>query len=64
MLANNSGSSALHLALIIAGVKLGDEVISSALNDEPTNTVIVNIVATCVFVDVDYSTGLISPDSI
>ncbi|TOL39720.1 hypothetical protein CGH98_24540, partial [Vibrio parahaemolyticus] len=36
----NSGSSALHIALILAGVKEGDEVISTALTAEPTNTVI------------------------
>ena len=60
----NSGTSALHLAMIVIGIRKGDEVISTALTAEPTNTVIINSGAKVVFADVDYSTGLISPDSI
>jgi perosamine synthetase len=64
VLAVNSGTSALHLALRIIGVNSGDEVISTALTAEPTNTVILNTGASVVFADVDYETGLISSDSI
>jgi perosamine synthetase len=63
-LAVNSGTSALHLALVGVGVVYGDEVISTALTAEPTNTVIANIGAKVVFADVDSRTGLISPESI
>ena len=64
VLAVSSGTSALHLALCLIGVIEGDEVISTALTAEPTNTVIANTGAHVVFADVDYLTGLISPDSI
>ncbi|MFX9004185.1 DegT/DnrJ/EryC1/StrS family aminotransferase, partial [Acinetobacter baumannii] len=36
----NSGTAALHIALILAGVGQGDEVISTALTAEPTNVAI------------------------
>lgn len=60
----NSGTAALHIALLLIGVKPGDEVISTALTAEPTNTTIALTGAKVVFADVDYKTGLISPDSI
>lgn len=60
----NSGTAALHIALKLTGVKEGDEVISTALTAEPTNTTIVLTGARVVFADVDPETGLISPDSI
>lgn len=60
----NSGTAALHIALILAGVKEGDEVISTALTAEPTNTTIALTGARVVFADVDIDTGLISPVSI
>jgi perosamine synthetase len=63
-IAVNSGTSALHLALKMIGVGINDEVISTALTAEPTNTVIINCGAKVVFADVDYRTGLISPESI
>ena len=40
MLALHSGTDALHLALILAGVRPGDEVISTAMTAEPTNVAI------------------------
>jgi dTDP-4-amino-4,6-dideoxygalactose transaminase len=60
----NSGTAALHIALNLISLKLGDEVISTALTAEPTNTTIVLAGAKVVFADVEYETGLISPDSI
>jgi dTDP-4-amino-4,6-dideoxygalactose transaminase len=60
----NSGTAALHIALILAGVKPGDEVISTALTAEPTNVAIKMIGAKIRYADVDYNTGNISPDSI
>ncbi|WP_419237894.1 DegT/DnrJ/EryC1/StrS family aminotransferase [Photobacterium leiognathi subsp. mandapamensis] len=60
----NSGSSALHIALILAGVKEGDEVISTALTAEPTNTVIKQTGAKIVWADIDLKTGNISPEDV
>lgn len=60
----NSGTAALHIALILAGVKEGDEVISTALTAEPTNVAIKMVGAKIRYADVDYQTGNISPDSI
>lgn len=60
----NSGTAALHIALILAGVKEGDEVISTALTAEPTNTSIKGVGAKIRYADVDLETGNISPDSI
>ena len=63
-LALNSGTAALHISLVLAGVKEGDEVISTALTAEPTNTTIALTGAKVVFADVELDTGLISPESI
>lgn len=60
----NSGTAALHIALTLIGVSEGDEVISTALTAEPTNTTIALTGAKVVFADVDIDTGLISPESI
>ena len=60
----NSGSSALHIALILAGVKEGDEVISTPITAEPTNTVINQTGAKIVWSDIDPETGNICPDSV
>lgn len=60
----NSGTAALHIALTLIGAKAGDEVISTALTAEPTNTTIALTGAKVVFADVDIETGLISPESI
>jgi perosamine synthetase len=53
----NSGSAALHVALILAGVKPGDEVISTPITAEPTNTVIKQVGAKIVWGDVDPHSG-------
>ena len=60
----NSGTAALHIALMLIGVGKDDEVISTALTAEPTNTTIALTGAKVVFADVEYDTGLISPDAI
>jgi perosamine synthetase len=60
----NSGTAALHIALILAGVKAGDEVISSAMTAEPTNVAIKMTGATIRWADIDYETGNISPVAI
>lgn len=60
----NSGTSALHIALILAEVKKGDEVISTAITAEPTNTVITQIGAKIVWADIDLDTGNLCPDSV
>jgi dTDP-4-amino-4,6-dideoxygalactose transaminase len=57
----NSGTSALHVALILAGVKSGDEVISTPMTAEPTNTVITQIGANIVWGDIDLDTGNLCP---
>lgn len=60
----NSGTAALHLALLMAGVREGDEVISTALTAEPTNVTIVQVGAKVVWADVDEATGVLSPISV
>lgn len=52
----NSGTSALHLALICAGVEAGDEVITVPMTFIATSWAISYIGATPVFVDVDPAT--------
>lgn len=64
VLSLNSGTSALHLALILAGVKPGDEVISTVLTAEPTNVSILQAGAKVVWSDIDYDTGALSAKSI
>lgn len=57
----NSATSALHLALRLAGVKTGDEVISTAMTCTATNMPILANGAKIVWADVDAETGLIDP---
>lgn len=64
LLTLNSGTSALHIALLILNVGPGDEIISTPMTAEPTNTVIAVTGAKVVWADVDPETGLISPSSI
>jgi len=60
----NSGTAALHIALILAGVSTGDEVISTALTAEPTNVAIKMVGANVRWADVDLETGNISAEAI
>ena len=52
----NSGTSALHLSLTLANVGPGDEVISTALTAEPTNTAIAQTGAKVVWADTEQLT--------
>jgi perosamine synthetase len=60
----NSGTSALYLALAVAGIKPGDEVILPAQTFIATGLVILMHYAKPVFADIQYETGNIDPYSI
>ena len=60
-LAVNSGTSALHLALLAAGVGVGDEVITVSLTFVATAAAILYCGAKAVFVDVDPDTWTMDP---
>jgi|SRR3989344_388303 len=60
----NSGTAAVHLALDIAGVGPGDEVITTSLTCAATNHAILMQYAKPVFADVQYDTGNIDPEDI
>lgn len=64
MLSLHSGTDALHLAFILAGIKPGDEVISTPMTAEPTNTAIAMMGAKVVWGDVDPRNGLLDPESV
>jgi dTDP-4-amino-4,6-dideoxygalactose transaminase len=57
----NSGTSALHLALIAAGIGLGDEVITVSMTFVATTAAILYCGAKPVFVDVDPDTWTMDP---
>ena len=63
-IAVSSGTSAIHIALILAGIKQGDEVISTSMTAEPTNTAILQSGAVPIFADIDPATGNLDPESI
>jgi len=56
----NSCTSALHLGLLVAGVKLGDEVITTAQTMLATTQAILAAGARPVYADVEYATGNIN----
>ena len=60
----NSGTSALHLALVLADVQPGDEVILPAQTFVATGLAILMQFAKPVFADIQYKTGNIDPNSI
>ncbi|UVO50931.1 DegT/DnrJ/EryC1/StrS family aminotransferase [Sphingomonas sp. SUN019] len=60
----SSGTGALHVALLSCGVRPGDEVVTTSMTAEPTNTTILQIGAVPVFADVDPRTGNLEPASV
>ena len=60
----NSGTSALHLALLAAGIGSGDEVITVPFTFVATAAAVLYAGATPVFVDVDPATYCLAPDAI
>lgn len=60
----SSGTGALHVAMLLAGVTSGSEVISTSMTAEPTNTTILSIGAKVIFADVNAQTGNLDPDSV
>jgi perosamine synthetase len=64
LLAVSSGSAAIDIAFILAGIVPGDEVISTSLTAEPTNTCLTARGATVRFADIDLDTGCIGVDGI
>ncbi|OWP85191.1 pyridoxal-5'-phosphate-dependent protein [Flavobacterium davisii] len=64
VLSLNSGTAALHLALLLAGIGPGDEVISTVLTAEPTNVAIKLVGAKVVWADIQANTGLLDPVSV
>ncbi|MDJ0276773.1 DegT/DnrJ/EryC1/StrS family aminotransferase [Sphingomonas sp. 2R-10] len=64
VLAMSSGTGALHVAFLVCGVSPGDEVITTAMTAEPTNTTILQIGARPVFADVEPDTGNLAPAAV
>src|SRR5919106_5188417 len=57
----NSGTAALHLSLLAAGVGAGDEVVTTPLTFCATANVVVHVGATPRFADIDPVTWNLSP---
>ena len=64
LLALHSGTDALHLSFILAGIKPGDEVISTPMTAEPTNTSIAMVGGKGVWGDVNPNNRLLNPESV
>lgn len=64
VLALNSGTSAIHLALRLAGVASGDEVISTPMTCVATNEPILSMGAKIVWADIDPATGNIDSEDV
>ena len=64
MVAFSSGTAALHVALELAGVCAGTEVISTPMTAEPTNLAICHAGGKVVWADVDPTNGNICAESI
>ncbi len=60
----NSGTSALYLALAVAGISPGDEVILPAQTFIATGLIVLMHHAKPVFADIQYKTGNIDPESV
>lgn len=61
VVAVSSCTAALHLALLLAGVGPGDEVISTPMTAEPTNMAILYTGAKIVWADIDACNGNMNP---
>jgi perosamine synthetase len=64
VVAVNSGTAALHLALVLAGVKPGDEVITAPMTCVATNMAVLHAGGAPVWADIGPKTGNIDPESI
>lgn len=60
----NSGTSALQLALHLAGVRYGDPVISTPMTCTATTCAISNHTRSILWCDIDPETGLLDPDAL
>jgi len=60
----NSCTAALHIALVAAGIGLGDEVITTPMTFAASANTIIHAGAVPVFVDIDPETGCIDPEEI
>jgi dTDP-4-amino-4,6-dideoxygalactose transaminase len=60
----NSGTSALHLALLALGVRPGDEVVTTPMTFVATAWAVSYVGATPVFVDIDPATRTLDPDKL
>ena len=63
-IATTNGTTALHLALVAAGIEHGDEVITQPLTFVATANAIAHAGGTPVFIDVDRDTAGMSPDAL
>lgn len=63
-LAMSSGTAALHVSFLLAGIRAGDEVITTSMTAEPTNTTLLQVGAHPVFADVEADTGTLDPESV
>ena len=64
VVAVNSGTAALHIACLAAGIKEGDEVITSPITFAASANCVLYCGGTPVFADIDENTYNISPDEI
>jgi len=64
ILALNNGTSAIQLALRLANVGLGDEVISTPMTCVATNEPVMSMGAKIVWADIDPNTGNIDPEDV
>lgn len=60
----SNGTAALHAACFAAGIKPGDEVITTPITFAASSNAVIYCGGTPIFADVDYCTYNISPDSI
>ena len=60
----NSGTAALHVALMAMGIKEGDEVITTSFSFIATGNCVLYVGAKPVFADIDEKTFNLSPESV